>query len=92
MIETIHIDDLTVACDRPANAARPPVLFVHGYFASATVFEQWLPFFASRGTPAYAVNLRGRADSRIRLLLGPKAAAVRTTDKSPPRGHNIQRE
>jgi pimeloyl-ACP methyl ester carboxylesterase len=70
MIETIRIDDLTVDCDRPARAARPPVLFVHGYFASAAVFAQWLPFFAARGMPAYAVNLRGRAGSRAGIDLG----------------------
>jgi len=70
MTETIRIDDLTVVCDRPQNATRPPVLFVHGYFASATVFAAWLPFFANRGVPAYAVNLRGRAGSRPGTDLG----------------------
>lgn len=70
MTETIRIDDLTVQCDRPAAATRPPVLFVHGYFASATVFTEWLPLFASRGIPAYAVNLRGRAGSRPGTDLG----------------------
>jgi pimeloyl-ACP methyl ester carboxylesterase len=70
MIETIRIDDLTVDCDRPARTTRPSVLFVHGYFASAAVFTQWLPFFAARGMPAYAVNLRGRAGSRAGIDLG----------------------
>ena len=70
MIETIRIDDLTVACDRPANATRPPVLFVHGYFATATVWSMWLAFFAARGVPAYAVNLRGRAGSKPGVDLG----------------------
>jgi pimeloyl-ACP methyl ester carboxylesterase len=70
MTETIRIDNLSVLCDVPANAARPPVLFVHGYFATAVVFTQWLTFFAARGIPAYAVNLRGRAGSRPGIDLG----------------------
>ena len=70
MTETIRVGDLTVLCERPTNASRPPVLFVHGYFATATVFTEWLPFFASRGIPAYAVNLRGRAGSKTGIDLG----------------------
>ena len=34
------------------------------------MFTNWLPFFASRGVPAYAVNLRGRAGSRPNIDLG----------------------
>lgn len=63
MIETIRIDGLTVLAARPARADRAPVLFVHGYFAQAGVWHEWLDFFAGRGVPAYAVNLRGRAGS-----------------------------
>jgi pimeloyl-ACP methyl ester carboxylesterase len=70
MIETIRIDDLTVECCRPTNAIRPPVLFVHGYFATAAVWADWLPFFAARGVPAYAINLRGRAGSKPGIDLG----------------------
>jgi pimeloyl-ACP methyl ester carboxylesterase len=70
MTETIRIDDLTVDCARPPHATRPPVLFVHGYFASAAVFTEWLAFFAARGAPAYAVNLRGRAGSRPGVDVG----------------------
>ena len=54
----------------PARATRPPVLLVHGYFANAAVFDAWLPFFAARGFPAYAVNLRGRAGSGVPGDLG----------------------
>src|SRR5947209_19398325 len=75
MIETIRIDDLTVECSRPTIATRPPVLFVHGYFASAAVWADWLPFFSARGVPAYAVNLRGRAGSKPGTDLG--AASIR---------------
>src|SRR5689334_10517680 len=70
MTDTIRIDDLSVACARPPKATRRPVLFVHGYFATATVFTAWLPFFAARGVPAFAVNLRGRAGSRMSSDLG----------------------
>jgi non-heme chloroperoxidase len=82
MTETIRIDELTVECSRPANATRPPVLFVHGYFASATVWTQWLPFFAARGVPAYAVNLRGRAGSRPGIDLGAVSIADFVDDAS----------
>jgi pimeloyl-ACP methyl ester carboxylesterase len=70
MIETIRISDLTVLRALPAQATRPPVLLVHGYFADATIFNEWLTFFAERGVPAYAVHLRGRADSRTGTHLG----------------------
>jgi pimeloyl-ACP methyl ester carboxylesterase len=46
------------------------VLFVHGYLATAKVFTDWLPFFAARGFPVYAVNLRGREGSRHDTDLG----------------------
>lgn len=75
MTETIRIDDLTVRYAPPARPTQAPVLFVHGYFASATVFEQWLPFFAARGFPSYAVNLRGRAGSRPSTDLGSTTIA-----------------
>ena len=70
MIETIRISDLTVLRALPAHATRPPVLLVHGYFADATVFNDWMTFLATRGVPAYAVNLRGRADRRTGTHLG----------------------
>jgi pimeloyl-ACP methyl ester carboxylesterase len=70
MIETVHVDDLTVARARPQRATRDPVLFVHGYFADARLWIDWLQRFASRGTPAYAVNLRGRSGSRPGTDLG----------------------
>jgi len=70
MTETIRIDGLTVACARPPRATRRPVLFVHGYFATSSVFSMWLPFFAARGGPAYAMNLRGRSGSRPSIDIG----------------------
>lgn len=70
MIDTIRVGDLTVLRGMPARVARGPVLFVHGYFADASIFAAWLDFFAARGTPAYALNLRGRAGSRPGTDLG----------------------
>jgi pimeloyl-ACP methyl ester carboxylesterase len=70
MSDIIRIDDLTVLREQPEHATRPPVLFVHGYFATAAIFTKWLPFFAARGAPAYAVNLRGRQGSRVGIDLG----------------------
>lgn len=46
---------------RPRRAA---LLFVHGMWGGAWVWERWLPFFAARGWDGYALNLRGRPGSR----------------------------
>ena len=70
MIETLHIDDLTVLHARPHTARHRAVLLVHGYFATARVFEDWLTVFGERGIPAYALNLRGRQGSRPEVDLG----------------------
>ncbi len=75
MTETIRIEDLTVRFAQPGRATREPVLFVHGYFASAMVFEEWLAFFAARGFPSYALNLRGREGSRLGADLGRASIA-----------------
>ena len=52
---------------QPAAAVRrgrPPLLFVHGAFASAWVWDEYfLPFFAAAGYPSYAVSLRGHGGS-----------------------------
>jgi pimeloyl-ACP methyl ester carboxylesterase len=69
-IDTIHIGHLAVWHAAPTRVTRAPVLFVHGYFADATIWREWLPFFARRGFPAYALNLRGRGGSG----LAPNAA------------------
>lgn len=70
MLEQLRIGTLTVLAARPVRAEHPPVVFVHGYYARASVWEHWLPFFGARGFPAYAVNLRGREDSRPATRLG----------------------
>jgi non-heme chloroperoxidase len=59
-----------VLASEPARATHAPVLFVHGFSADARVFEAWLPFFAARGFPAYAVHLRGRGPHANGVDLG----------------------
>jgi len=50
---------------RPAiESDRPTVLFVHGAYAGAwTWAEHFMPHFAARGFPSYAVSLRGHGES-----------------------------
>lgn len=75
MIDTIRIDGLSVLHAKPDCATARPVLFVHGYYAAANVWSDWLQFFAARGVPAYAVNLRGRAGSKPVADLGRVSVA-----------------
>jgi pimeloyl-ACP methyl ester carboxylesterase len=46
-----------------AEAGRPPVLFVHGAYCGAWIWEHFLGLFAARGYPAYALSLRGHGGS-----------------------------
>ena len=75
MIEKLEIERIVVLHARPERATRPAVLFLHGYFADATVWNEWLPFFAGRGFPAYALNLRGRGGSEPAASLGRASIA-----------------
>src|SRR5690242_18182006 len=67
MLDTITIGNLTLtsAQPRPGGGKRPPILFIPGYFASAWVYESYLPFFAERGYAGFALNLRGREGSTL---------------------------
>jgi non-heme chloroperoxidase len=98
MPDSTRIADLSVLYSRPPHAHRRPVLFIHGYFANASVFSEWVPFFAARGMPAYAVNLRGRDESRPGIDLGrvsiadfvaDAAAVARHLDKPVVVGHSM---
>jgi len=80
--ERLVVDGLTVEAARPPRADHRPVVFIHGYFADASIFTRWLPFFAERGFPAYAVNLRGRADSRPGTDIGRVSVADFVDDAS----------
>jgi pimeloyl-ACP methyl ester carboxylesterase len=98
MTETIRIGDLTALYARPDRPTRPPVLFVPGYFAEAKMFDEWLPYFAARGVPSYAVNLRGRGGSRPGVDLGrasvddfvaDASAVAKTLDNPTVVGHSM---
>ena len=53
---------------RPSQ--KPPLLFVHGGYCDAWFWEPYfLPWFAERGFPAYALSLRGHGASGGRDLL-----------------------
>lgn len=67
MLDTITVGDLTLASAQPRAGSRskPPILFIPGYFASAWVYESYLPFFAERGYAGFALNLRGREGSAL---------------------------
>jgi pimeloyl-ACP methyl ester carboxylesterase len=57
--------NLEVRSRLPARAnSRPPLLFVHGGYCDAWCWEpHFLPWFAARGYPAYALSLRGHGAS-----------------------------
>jgi len=50
---------------RPARASRkPPLLFIHGGYTDGWCWEpHFLPWFAARGWPSYALSLRGHGKS-----------------------------
>ena len=63
--ESLVLGGLDVVRVGAVGRARPAsLLFVHGMWGGAWVWERWLPFFAARGWDGYALNLRGRAGSR----------------------------
>lgn len=54
------------------GAKRPPLLFVHGVFGAAWVWDEYfLPWFAAHGFPAFALSLRGHgaSEGRARVAL-----------------------
>lgn len=51
-------------CPETTDAGRTPLVFVHGAHVGAWCWEEhFLPWFASRGFPVYAVSLRGHGAS-----------------------------
>jgi non-heme chloroperoxidase len=47
-----------------ANSNKPPLLFVHGGYCDAWCWEPFfLPWFAAKGFPSYALSLRGHGAS-----------------------------
>jgi pimeloyl-ACP methyl ester carboxylesterase len=65
------VGDLIVEHVAPAQRRSSlPIVFVHGLWGGAWLFDAWLPFAADRGWEAWAPNLRGRAGSRPVADLG----------------------
>ena len=58
------LNGLTLRVAQAAVETRPPILFIHGYFGGSWYFERYLRFFAGRGYPGYAPDLRGHHGSR----------------------------
>jgi pimeloyl-ACP methyl ester carboxylesterase len=55
----------------PVTATKKkPLLFIHGAFSGAWCWqEHFLPYFARKGYPAYAVSLRGHGQSEGAMML-----------------------
>ena len=70
MTRSTSFGQVQVLVEEPPQATRPPMLFIHGYFADATIWGAMPRFFAARGHPCYAVHLRGRGGTRPDVELG----------------------
>lgn len=80
-------------CPESERAARTPLVFVHGANISAWCWaEHFLPWFAARGFPVYALSLRGHGKSAGRERLDyhgladyaeDVAAAVASLERPP---------
>jgi pimeloyl-ACP methyl ester carboxylesterase len=64
-VERVVVGDL-VLDHLPSEGTRKPlpVVFVHGLWAGAWLWERWLPVAAAEGWDAWALELRGRNGSR----------------------------
>jgi pimeloyl-ACP methyl ester carboxylesterase len=63
--EIVEIEGLSVVAARPQNIPKPyPILFLHGMWSGAWMWEQYLEYFCRLGYHCYALNLRGRPGSR----------------------------
>jgi pimeloyl-ACP methyl ester carboxylesterase len=68
---TIAIEGLSVAEVRPQNIHKPySILFVHGMWGGAWIWDRYLEYFSRLGYHCYALNLRGRPGSRPVADLG----------------------
>lgn len=96
--ESTRIGSLALTTVHPLSETGVPVLFVHGLFAGAWMFERWMPYFAERGHRASAVDLRGHGESapvpdrgKIQLAdyIEDAAAVVRTLGPAAVVGHSM---
>ena len=70
MAERVNVGGLVLEHLPPSAPRGRPILFVHGLWAGAWLWERWLPIAAERGWDAWAVELRGRGGSRPGTDLG----------------------
>ena len=71
MAERVVVGDLVLDRLRPPqDTSAPAILFVHGLWAGAWLWDRWLPVAAELGWDAWAVELRGRGGSRPGVDLG----------------------
>ena len=80
MPELVRIGGLSAYAEIPARIAGPPILLIHGILATGWYFEKYQRFLAALGYPSYAVNLRGRAESRPAPMVGRITMADFVTD------------
>src|SRR5688500_11279374 len=59
----------------PEHARHEPLLLVHGLAGGSWYWARWQRFLAERGWPAWALDLRGRPESRAVPDIGPVALA-----------------
>lgn len=70
MTERVTIGGLSAIVTTPAAETGPPVLFVHGYFGLAIVYERMMAELTARGHRCIAVDLRGHGASPLAGKLG----------------------
>jgi pimeloyl-ACP methyl ester carboxylesterase len=60
----MHLEIISRAPANPHPSAHAPLLFVHGAFGGAWMWdEHFLPYFAEQGFEAHALSLRGHGES-----------------------------
>lgn len=98
MNETLTMHGLTVRVAHARVGSRPPLLLVHGMFGGAWYWERYQQFFAARGYPSYALDLRGHHGSRpvpdighvgVRDYVDDALAVARTLGRPIVIGHSM---
>jgi pimeloyl-ACP methyl ester carboxylesterase len=73
--------DLTALEVKPQGGTRThPLVFIHGWWGGAWVWDRYLSFFEARGYHCYALNLRGNHGSRPVSDLGKVSFNDHLTD------------
>jgi pimeloyl-ACP methyl ester carboxylesterase len=70
MPERVTIGGLSALVTSPGTETGPPLLFVHGYFGLAIVFERMMQCLSAKGHRCVAIDLRGHGASALTGDLG----------------------